>query len=85
MVDTPLDTTVDAHRVQIEAYRRMGGTGRASVMFRLNGLARKMTLAGIRSRHPRYDDEQLRLAYARLVLGDELVLRVWPDRDLVEP
>lgn len=54
-------------------------------MFRLNELTRKTTMAGIRFRHPDYDDERLRLAFARLVLGDEVVQRVWPDRDLVEP
>ena len=81
----PLDTSLDAHRIQVEAYRRMGGTGRAAVMFRLNELARKMAIAGIRSRHPDYDDERLRLAFARLVLGDEVVQRVWPGRGLVDP
>ena len=54
-------------------------------MFRLNELARKMAIAGIRSRHPDYDDERLRLAFARLVLGDEVVQRVWPGRGLVDP
>ena len=84
-VDTPLDTTAEAYRAQIEAYRRMGATGRAAVMFRLNDLARKMAIAGIRSRHPEYDDERQRLAFARLTLGDDLVRQLWPDRDLVEP
>jgi hypothetical protein len=84
-VDRPLDTSADAYRAQIEAYRRMGAMGRAAVMFRLNDLARKTALAGIRSRHPEYDDTRQRLALARLILGDELVLKVWPDHDLVEP
>ena len=42
-------------------------------------------LREIRARHPDYDDERLRLAYARLVLGDDLARRVWPRHDLVEP
>ena len=84
-VDAPLDTGADAYRAQIEAFRRMGGTGRAAVMFRLNELARKTALAGIRSRHPEYDEEQQRLALGRLILGDELARKVWPDHALVEP
>jgi len=83
--DLPRDTTPEAHDAQIEAYRRMGGKGRVAVMFRLNDFARKTTMAGIRSRHPEYDDEQVRLALARLTLGDELVREVWPGRDLVDP
>jgi len=84
-MDLLLDTTADAHRAQIEAYRRMGGPGRAAVVFRLNDLARQTAMAGIRARHPDYDAERLRLAYARLVLGDDVTLKVWPQHVLVEP
>jgi hypothetical protein len=54
-------------------------------MFRLNELLRQTAIAGIKSRHPEYSDEDLRLAFARLVLGDDCVLRVWPGRSLVAP
>ena len=81
----PLDTSAEAHELQIEAYRRMGGAGRMAVVFRLNELAREMTKSGIRSRHPEYDEEQVHLAYARLVLGEALVQAVWPGRPLVRP
>ena len=54
------DTSPDANAIQVEAYRRMGGTGRAQVMFRLGEMARQTTAAGIRSRHPDYDDDQVR-------------------------
>jgi hypothetical protein len=84
-MDLPLDTSADAHRAQIEAYRRMGGPGRAALVFRLNDLARAAAIAGIQARHPDYDDERRRLAYARLVLGDDLTRKVWPQHDLVEP
>ncbi|PYQ49919.1 MAG: hypothetical protein DMF78_17055 [Acidobacteria bacterium] len=79
------DTSAEADRVQVEAYRRMGGAGRIAALFRLNERARNLAMAGIRHRHPEYDEERQRLAFARLVLGDELVRKVWPDRDLVEP
>jgi hypothetical protein len=54
-------------------------------VFRLNDLAREAAIAGIHARHPDYDDERQRLAYARLVLGDDLTRKVWPQHDLVEP
>lgn len=79
------DTSPDAHEAQIRAYRRMGGAARVVVMFRLSESARRWSIAGIRRRHPRYDDLQLRLALARMTLGDDLVRRVWPDFELVEP
>jgi hypothetical protein len=84
-MDVPLDTTDDTYRAQIEAYRKMGGPGRVALVFRLNDLAREAAIAGIRARHPDYDDARRRLAYARLVLGDDLTRKVWPQHDLVEP
>jgi hypothetical protein len=81
----PLDTAPEAHAEQLEAYRRMGGSGRLAVLLRLNQLARETAKSGIRSRHPDYDEDQVHLAYARLVLGDDLVRKVWPARPLVSP
>jgi hypothetical protein len=79
------DTSPDADAVQVEAYRRMGGTGRVQVMFRLCEMARQAAEAGIRRRHPEYDDAHVRLALARLLYGDDLVRHAWPDRELVDP
>ena len=79
------DTSVEADSLQIGAYRRMGGTDRVQVMFRLSQAARCTAEAGIRTRHPEYDSAQVRLALARLMYGDELVREAWPDRPLLEP
>jgi hypothetical protein len=81
----PIDTTADAHDVQREAYRRLGGAGRVAILFRLNALVRETAMAGIRGRHPGYDDAQVRMALRRLVFGDDLVRKAWPDRELVDP
>jgi hypothetical protein len=79
------DTSPEADAVQVEAYRRMGGAGRAQVMFRLCEMAREAATSGIRARHPEYDDEQVKRALARLRYGDELVRSVWLDVELVDP
>jgi hypothetical protein len=44
-----------------------------------------MAIAGIRSRRPEYDDADVDLARARLVLGDDWVASAWPDRPFVSP
>jgi hypothetical protein len=81
----PLDTSRGAHDAQREVYLRMGGAGRIAVMYRLNDAVRRLAMAGIRARHPAYDEDQVRRAYGRLVLGDAAARAVWPDRDLVDP
>jgi hypothetical protein len=81
----PLDTTPAAHAVQLESYRRLGGRERVAIMFRLTSMVDRIAMAGIRSRHPDYDETQVRSALARLTLGDTLVRAVWPNRPLVDP
>jgi hypothetical protein len=79
------DTSAEAHAAQTEAYRRMGGRGRVAIMFRLSDMVRRTSMAGIRKRHPDYDETQARNALLRLLLGDDLVRRVWPDREFPSP
>ena len=81
----PIDTTADAHDVQRETYRRLGGAGRLAILLRLNTLVRETAMAGIRRRHPTYDDVHVHMALRRLILGDELVRKAWPDLELVDP
>lgn len=79
------DTTPDAARVQLEVYRRMSGAQRVVIAMQLAADTRALTLAGIRHRHPDYDDEHAQLALFRVLLGDELFSRVYPTKPLVTP
>lgn len=81
----PFDTTHEAHRLQIDVYRRLGGAERVAILFRLNALVRETALAGIRRRHPAYAEAQVRMALRRLVLGDDLTRQAFPDQALVDP
>jgi hypothetical protein len=81
----PLDTSVEARDVQREIYRRLGGTGRVAILFRLNALVRATTMAGIRRRHPSYADTEVRAAFRRLILGDDLTRKAFPTHELVDP
>lgn len=86
MADGPSisDTSPEARRVQIAALRAMGMEGRARATLGLNRLAREFALAGIRMRHPDYDDEKVRMALFRLTFGRKLFREVYGDVE-VEP
>ena len=86
MVEVPrlLDTTPEVRRRQIAALRAMGMEGRSRAMLELNQLAREFALAGIRMRHPDYDDEKVRMAFFRLTFGRKLFRDVYGDVE-VEP
>ncbi len=81
----PFDTTLDAHRLQAEIYRRMGPAARVAAAFRLSDAVKRIAIAGIQRRHPEYTEEQVFRAWSRLRLGDDLVRAVWPGRPLVDP
>ena len=50
----------------------MGGAARLAIAFELIETVRTRPCAGILARHPAYTAEDLRLAWARLTLGDDL-------------
>jgi len=80
----PLDTSADAEKVQIEIFRRMGPEKRLQAAAMLSQTCRGLVAAGIRRRHPEYDEEQVRLAVIRCLLPEDLFLRAYPGaRDIL--
>jgi hypothetical protein len=47
--------------------------------------ARQIAASGIRTRHPEYHEREVHFAVIRLVLGDELFRRAFPQAPLVAP
>jgi hypothetical protein len=74
----PADTTPEAWRVQVEIYRRMSPARRLELACQMSDTLRHTVAAGVRGRHPDYSVEQVRLAVARLWLGDDLFRKVYP-------
>jgi hypothetical protein len=81
----PHDTSRAAHDAQIAAYRAMGPEARVAMAAEMSEDVRRIALDGIRARHPEYSVDDARRALLRLVLGDALVARAWPDEPFVAP
>jgi hypothetical protein len=79
----PADTSLEAARVQHAVYRRMSPERRLHLAFQMTASARKLSAAGVRARHPEYTDRQVELAVIRMMLGEELFRRAYPDEDVV--
>jgi hypothetical protein len=71
--------------VQFDIYRRMTPARRVAIGIQMSLDARATVLAGIRARHPDYDDATARWALFRLLIGDDLFVRAWPHAPLVAP
>jgi hypothetical protein len=80
-----LDTTSEAFEKQIRIYSNMASQERLGIGLDLTLLSRRMLRDGIRSRHPEYSEEQVRLAFLRVWLGRELFLRAYPAVPEIEP
>jgi hypothetical protein len=78
----PADTTEEAARVQAEVYRRMSPSRRLEIALEMSEALRQVCAAGVRSRHPDYTDDQVRLAVIRLTLGEKLFREVYPGVDV---
>lgn len=79
------DTSATAEAAQLAVYRRMSGEQRVTIASTLSEDVREVARAGIRARHPDYDEESVRLALYRMLLGDELFGRAWPRAPRFEP
>ena len=80
-----MDTSPEAHAAQMEVDRRLGPERRLELALRMSGAARLTTAAGIRDRHPEYSEADVRWALFRLIHGDDLFRRAWPNAPLLAP
>ncbi len=80
----PEDTTAEAWRRQHELWHEMGPSGRLRACFDASIATRRLTMAGIRRRHPHYTDQQVRWALDRMLLGDDLFRAAFPHAQVLE-
>ena len=81
----PADTHPEAYAVQLNLFRRMSPERKLAQVIQLSDDVRVLVTAGVRSRHPEYNQDQVKHASFRLFLGDALYGQAWPDRALLAP
>jgi hypothetical protein len=72
------DTDPEASAVYYRALRAMTPEQRLRRGLELSDQMRAVLAAGVRHRHPDYDDRQVQLATVRLLLGEALFRQVHP-------
>lgn len=80
-----LDTTSHAEKVQLDIFRRMKPEKRLQAAIDLAQTSRKLLKEGVSTRHPKYNEDQIRLAVIRLMLGEELFLAAYPNAKDIMP
>jgi len=79
------DTSDEAAEVLRERTRRMTPAERVEEGARLCKFTREVMRAGIRMRHPDYDEPTVEEALARLLWGDDLYRAAKPGLPLIDP
>jgi hypothetical protein len=79
------DTSPEVEELMYERLRRMTPSQRFEQGAKLCKFARQFMRAGIRMRHPNYAEEQVEMALARLLWGDDLYRKARPQWPLLDP
>jgi len=78
----PADTTIEAARKQFEILRRLGPEVRAKMAFELSDNLRSLVEAGVRLRHPDFDEQRVQQEVLRLMVGETLFRQIYPDAEI---
>ena len=63
----PADTSPEAHAIQMEIYRRMTPQQRLKMALEMSDSIRNLALAGLRSRRPELNEEELMRELMRIM------------------
>lgn len=75
----PADTTIEAARKQFEILRRLDAETRLKMAFALSDNLRSIVEAGVRLRHPQYDEQQINRQVIRLMIGERLFREIFEE------
>ena len=81
----PYDTHAEAHEVQLRLYRAMTPCQRSELALRMSDDIRRVSLDGIRARHPEYSEAEARRALVGLLYGRQTASRIWPNAMVPSP
>jgi hypothetical protein len=72
----PADTTLEAHRKQVEILRKLSPQRKALMAMELTDNIRQIAIEGIRSRHPEFNEKQVMRELLRLIIGDDIFQKI---------
>jgi hypothetical protein len=75
----PSDTTIEAMKKQYEILRTLLPEKRLTIAFELSDYLRSVVQAGIKQRHPDYNEQQIEKEVLRLMIGESLFKQIYPN------
>lgn len=78
----PLDTTIEALKKQYEILRTLTSEKRLAMAFELSDYLRSIVCAGVRQRHPDYNEQQTENEVLRLMVGESVFKQIYSDNGI---
>jgi len=78
------DTPFEIERRQIEGWRRMTPAAKLRLVLGMSASVRRLALAGVRRRYPDAGPREQELRLAKVLFGDELARRAYPELDALD-
>ena len=78
----PHDTTLEAHKKQIEILRKMSPEKLALISFELSDNVRQNAIAGMKKQHPDFTDTRIRRELLRRMVGNALFFKIIAEKGL---
>jgi hypothetical protein len=75
----PMDTTLEAARVQIAGWQKLGMQQKLEIASQMYQAARQTAVAEVQRRHPHYTEREAQLVVTRRVLGEKLFNAAFPN------
>lgn len=79
------DTSARTAQVRSQLFRAMSPAQKSAAVMEMSEEARELARSGIRHRHPEYSADDVEHALHRLLSGDALADRAWPDHIHLRP
>lgn len=79
------DTDLAAYEAQMNWLRQLSPSRRVELAVAMSEETREVARSGIAARHPEYSASDVHFALLRLLFGDNLYQRAWPDAPRLDP
>ena len=79
------DTSMAVTRLRADLFRRMSAGEKSALVEQMCEESRELARSGIRVRHPEYAPSEIEHALHRLLVGDTLADKAWPNFKHLRP
>ncbi|MCE9621179.1 MAG: hypothetical protein K8R99_02420 [Actinomycetia bacterium] len=73
------DTSLAVTQMRVALFRSMSSGEKSAMVAQMSEESRELARCGIRERHPGYSPDEVEHALHRLLVGDALADKAWPD------